>query len=274
LLFERRTQSVNPNWIPSVPTRHFNPPDRVGENGTPIRSLFEILDPGVIRHFNAQPNPKIQIRFRQFPHVTVTHLVMSEKTTHRSDHYLRFWTPDPSFQCPTQSGDPNWIPSVPTRHCNPPGRVGENCTPIRSLFGSLDPQVVCFDPLYILDYFLDPSFQCPIQSGDPNWIPSVPTRHFNPPGRVGENGTPIRSLFGILDPRVVLALYIYLAVFYIRRFNAQSNPKIQIGFRRFPHVTLTHPIVSEKTARRSDPYLGFWTPGLCVLTLYIYLTIF
>ncbi|MQM05447.1 hypothetical protein Taro_038265, partial [Colocasia esculenta] len=110
--------------------------------------------------------------------------------------------------------------------------------PIQSLFGILDPRVV------------DPSFQCTTQSGDPNWIPSVPTRHFNPPGRVGENSTLIRSLFGILDPRV------------IRHFNAQPNPGIQIGFCQFPHVTLTHPVVSEKTAHRSDPDLGFWTPGL------------
>ncbi|MQL87565.1 hypothetical protein Taro_020112, partial [Colocasia esculenta] len=95
--------------------------------------------------------------------------------------------------------------------------------PIRSLFGILDPQVVAFSPLYILGYFLDPSFQCPTQSGDPNWIPSVPTCHFNPPGRVGENGMPIRSLFGILDPWV------------IRHFNAQPNPEIQIGFRQFTH---------------------------------------
>ena len=111
---------------------------------------------------NGQPNPEIQIGFRQFPHVTLTHPVVSEKTARRSDPYLGFWTPglrvltiyiwltvflDPSFECPTQSGDPNWIPSVSTRHFNPPGRVGENGTSIRSLFGILDPRVVCFDPL-------------------------------------------------------------------------------------------------------------------------------
>ncbi|MQL69997.1 hypothetical protein Taro_002287, partial [Colocasia esculenta] len=126
----------------------------------------------------------------------------------------------PSFQRRTQSGDPNRIPSVPTRHFNPPGRVGENNTPIGSLFGILDPRVVGFSPLYILGYFLDPSFQRRTQSGDPNWIPSI------------------------------------------RQLNAQPNPEVQIGFRQFPHVTLTHPIVLEQMARRSDPYLIFWTPGL------------
>ncbi|MQM00717.1 hypothetical protein Taro_033459, partial [Colocasia esculenta] len=164
-----------------------------------------------IRPLNAQPNPEIQIGFRQFVHVTLTHPVVSEKTTCRSDPYLGFWTPG-----------------------------------------------FCVLTIYIcLTVFLDPSFECPTQSGDPNWILSVSTRQFNPPGRVGENGTSIGSLFGILDPRV------------IRHFNAQPNPEIQIGFRQFAHVTLTHPVVWEKTARRSDPYLGFWTPGLCVLTLYM-----
>ncbi|MQM07876.1 hypothetical protein Taro_040729 [Colocasia esculenta] len=102
---------------------------------------------------------------------------------------------DPSFQRPTQSRNPNRIPSVRTRHFHPSGRVGANCTSIRSLFGILDPRVVCFDPLDS-----DPSFQRPTQSGNPNQIPSVRTHHFNPPGRVGPNGTPIGYLFGILDP--------------------------------------------------------------------------
>ncbi|MQM21676.1 hypothetical protein Taro_054720, partial [Colocasia esculenta] len=215
LSFQRPTQTGNPNWIPSVRTRHFHPPGRVGTNGTPIRSLFEILDPRVVG----------------FSLLCIL------------GYFL-----DPSFQSRTQFGDPNWIPSVPTYHFNPPDRVGDNDTPIGSLFGILDPRVVGFSPLYILDYFLDPSIERPTQSGSPNWIPSIPTRHFHPPGRVGANGIPIRSLFGILDPQ-------------IRQLNAEPNPGVQIGFRQFPHVTLTHPVVSEKTARRSDPYLGFWTPG-------------
>ncbi|MQL85452.1 hypothetical protein Taro_017976 [Colocasia esculenta] len=44
---------------------------------------------------------------------------------------------------------------------------------------------------------MNPSFQRPTQSGNPNRIPSVRTRQLNPPGRVRVNGTPIRSLFGI-----------------------------------------------------------------------------
>ncbi|MQM22207.1 hypothetical protein Taro_055256, partial [Colocasia esculenta] len=90
-----------------------------------------------------------------------------------------------------------------------------------------------------------PSFQCPTQSGDPNWIPSVLTRHFNPPSRVGENGTPIRSLFGILDLRVICP------------FNAQPNPGIQIGFRQFLHVTLTHPIRHLKAQPNPGIQIGF-----------------
>ncbi|MQM22583.1 hypothetical protein Taro_055639, partial [Colocasia esculenta] len=113
--------------------------------------------------------------------------------------------------------------------------------------------ILFLDP-YVLDCFLDPSIERPTQSGNPNWNPSVRTRHVNPPGRVGENGTPIGSLFGILDPR-------------IRQLNARPNPGIQIGIRQFAHVTLTHPVVWEKTARRSDPYLGFWTPWLCIRQL-------
>ncbi|MQM22978.1 hypothetical protein Taro_056038, partial [Colocasia esculenta] len=123
-----------------------------------IGSLFGILDPRVVVGF--------------------------------SPLYILDYFLDPSFQCRTQSEDPNWIPSVPTRHFNPPGRVRENDMSIGSLFGILDPQIV------------GPLIERPTQPGSPNWIPSVPTRHFNPPGRVRANGTPIRSLFGILDPQI------------------------------------------------------------------------
>ncbi|MQL89566.1 hypothetical protein Taro_022139, partial [Colocasia esculenta] len=46
----------------------------------------------------------------------------------------------------------------------------------------------------------------------------------------------------------------------ISHLNAQPNPGIQFRFRQFAHVTFTHPVVSEQTTRRSDPYLGFWNP--------------
>ncbi|MQM22867.1 hypothetical protein Taro_055927, partial [Colocasia esculenta] len=105
----RRTQSKNPNQIPSVRTRQLNPLGRVGVNDTPIRSLFGILYPRVVCFDPLDLNP--------------------------------------SFQRPTQSGNPNRIPSVRTHQFNPPDRVGVNSTPIRSLFGILDPRVVCFDPL-------------------------------------------------------------------------------------------------------------------------------
>ncbi|MQL75996.1 hypothetical protein Taro_008378, partial [Colocasia esculenta] len=55
----------------------------------------------------------------------------------------------------------------------------------------------------------------------------------------------------------------------ISHLNAQPNPGIQFGFCQFAHVTFTHPVVSERTARRSDPYLGFWTLELIVLILYL-----
>ncbi|MQM15161.1 hypothetical protein Taro_048100, partial [Colocasia esculenta] len=108
-----------------------------------------------------------------------------------------------------------------------------------------------------------PSFERPTQSRNPNRIPSVHTRQFHPPSRVGVNDTSIRSLFGILDRRVVCFDHLDL----IRHLNVQPNPGIQIGFCQFARVNFTHPIVSEQTARRSDPYLGFWTPGLCVLII-------
>ncbi|MQL91948.1 hypothetical protein Taro_024561, partial [Colocasia esculenta] len=104
----------------------------------------------------------------------------------------------PSFERPTQSENPILIPSVCTRQFHPPGRVGANDTPIRSLFGILDPRVACFDPLPWV--FLDPSFERPTQTGNPIRIPSVRTRQFHLPSCVGANDTPIRSLFGILDP--------------------------------------------------------------------------
>ncbi|MQM12341.1 hypothetical protein Taro_045257, partial [Colocasia esculenta] len=110
------------------------------------------------------------------------------------------------------------IPSIYTRQFNPPGHVGANGTSMRSLFGILDPRVVCFDPLDLLGFFLDPSFQRTTKSENPNQISSIRTHQFNPPGRVGVNDKPIRSLFGILDPRIC-------------HFNAQPNPGIQIGFR-------------------------------------------
>ncbi|MQM06178.1 hypothetical protein Taro_038997, partial [Colocasia esculenta] len=148
------------------------------------------------------------LKHNNIAHVNLTHPVVSERTTRRSDPYLGFWTPgllgffiDPSFQRPTQSGNLNRISSVRTRQFNPPDRVRVNGMPIRSLFGILYPRVVCFDPLDL--GFFRSIISTPTQSRNPNRIPSVRTRQFNPPSRVGANDTPIRSLFGILEPRVV-----------------------------------------------------------------------
>ncbi|MQM02205.1 hypothetical protein Taro_034968, partial [Colocasia esculenta] len=266
-LIERPTQSGNPNSNPSVRTRHVNPPGRVGENGTPIGSLFGILDPWVVgfsslyviycfldlsierptKSGNPNWNPSVRTR-----HVNPPGRVEENGTPIRSlfgildprvvcfnPLYVICYFLDPSIERLTQSGNPKWNPSVRTCHVNPPGRVGENNTPIGSLFGILDPRVVGFSSLYVICCFLDPSIERSTPSENPNWNPSVRTRHVNPPSRVGENGTPIRSLFGILDPRVVC-----LNPLYIRQLNARPNPGIQIGIRQFAHVTLTHPVIS------------------------------
>ncbi|MQM11682.1 hypothetical protein Taro_044591, partial [Colocasia esculenta] len=69
--------------------------------------------------------------------------------------------------------------------------------------------------------------------------------HSLPPNCVRVNDTLIRSLFLILDPQVACSNPLHLGFFKISGLSAKPKPRIRLGFRQFPHVTLTHPVVSE-----------------------------
>ncbi|MQM09322.1 hypothetical protein Taro_042188, partial [Colocasia esculenta] len=118
------------------------------------------------------------------------------------------------------------------------------------------------------------SFDRPTQYGNPIRISSVRTHHFHPPGRVGVNSTPIISLFGILDPRVACSdtlpwTWVFFKLVISTPNQIWESNKDSVS----SHTSLSHTVVSEQTARQSDPYLGFWTPVLIVLILYLGLVI-